>query len=216
MITTPQLIEVLAADARPVRRLARPALRTAAWLAIAIGVVVLLALAYGLRPDLALRIREPLFVVGMVASLATGVLAALAAFIASLPDRSQRWLWLPLPTLVIWVATTGYGCLVNWVAMGPEREPLGETARCFATLLVTSLPLSVALVAMLRHALVLKRAGVVIIASLAVAAMTSTALALVHRFDASAMILVWNLGVAAAIVALGGALAARAVQAPAH
>jgi hypothetical protein len=57
---------------------------------------------------------------------------------------------------------------------------------------------------------------VVIIASVAVAAMTSTALALVHRFDASAMILVWNLGVAAAIVALGGALAARAVAAPAH
>jgi hypothetical protein len=216
MITTPQLIDVLAGDARPVRRLARPVVRAASWLALALLVIGLLALAYGVRPDLALRIGQPLFVTGMVASLATGVLAALAAFTASLPDRSQRWLLLPLPTLVVWVATVGYGCLADWVVAGPEREPIGETARCIATLLSTSIPLAVALFAMLRHALVLRRAGVVIVASLAVAAMTSSALALFHRFDASAMILLWNLGVAAAIVALGGVLAVRGAPAAAR
>jgi hypothetical protein len=56
----------------------------------------------------------------------------------------------------------------------------------------------------------------VIVASLAVAAMTSSALALFHRFDASAMILLWNLGVAAAIVALGGVLAVRGAPAAAR
>lgn len=47
------------------------------------------------------------------------------------------------------------------------------------------------------------------IGALAVAAITSTALSLFHDFDATIMILMWNLGTAALIVALGGALGRR-------
>ena len=44
------------------------------------------------------------------------MLAAVAAFMVSLPDRSQRWLLLPVPTLVLWVGTVGYGCLAGLLA----------------------------------------------------------------------------------------------------
>ena len=49
--------------------------------------------------------------------------------------------------------------------------------------------------------------------SLAVAAMSATAMSLFHSLDASAMILMWNLGTAAVIVSLGSSLGRRLVAA---
>jgi len=74
---------------------------------------------------------------------------------------------------------------------------LGETVRCFATLLITSVPLSLALLVMLRYAAFLRPTAVSVTGGLAVAAMTSFALSLVHDLDATVMVLVWNLGSAA-------------------
>ena len=150
--------------------------------------------------------EQPVFVVGIVASLATGVLAAIAAFLISLPDRSRAWGLLPLPALVVWISTVSYGCLTNWVSIGPDAMRLGETARCFVTLLLTSLPLSIAMYVMLRHAAWLRPTAATLTASIAVAALTAAALALFHEFDATVMVLIWNLGVAAVIIAAGGLL----------
>jgi len=66
--------------------------------------------------------------------------------------------------------------------------------------------------AMLRHAARLRPKLVTMTAGLAVAAMTSTALSLLHQIDATVMILAWNLGVAALLVALEGALGRRVLS----
>ena len=210
MITTPELIVLLAANARPVRRLRSPLERTGVWLLLAAAVFVLLAVGHGVRPDLAQRIEHPVFVLGMAASLLTGVLAAVASFLISLPDRSRAWALLPVPTLVIWVLTVSYGCLSSWVAIGPDGMQVEEVARCFATLLLTSLPLSLALYLMLRHAALIRPAAVTMTGSLAVAAVTATSLSLLHNLDATIMVFVWNLGIAAIIVGIGGVLGIRA------
>jgi hypothetical protein len=89
----------------------------------------LLAALHSLPADLAERLHQPAFVVGQLAALATGVLAAVAAFMISLPDRSRRWLLLPAPALAIWVSTIGYGCLTDWVSIGPGGVQFGETVR---------------------------------------------------------------------------------------
>ena len=209
MITTPDLIDALAADARPVRRLRPPLTRAAAWLAFATVLLALLAVVHGPRSDLAEQLQQRVFVVGMLASLLTGVLAAVASFLASLPDRSRLWLLLPAPSLAIWLSTIGYGCLTDWVSIAPDGIQFGETVRCFVTLVLTSLPLSVAMLAMLRHAAMLSPRVVIMTASLSVAAITATALSLFHDLDATAMILVWNLGIIILVVILGGALAPR-------
>jgi len=213
MIRTSDLIDALVADARPVRRLAPPLARAAAWLLVAALVFALLALGHGVRADLGARLVEPSFALGLAAALATGILAATAAFMLNLPDRSRGWLLLPLPTLALWIAGIGQACLTNWVAIGPAGMQLGETARCFSTLLLTSLPLSIALFAMLRRGSVLRARALALMASIAVAAMTATAMSLFHRLDASALVLIWNLGVAGVIVALGSWLGPRAARA---
>lgn len=209
MITTPDLIESLVASAAPVQRLRPPLARAAGWLLFAALILALLAVSRGVRPYLELSLQQPVFIIGIAASLATGILAAVASFIVSVPDRSRRWLLLPVPTLLVWLATVGYGCLTNWVSIGPAGISLGETARCFATLVLVGAPLSLAMLVMLRHAALLSPTPVAITGSLAVAAMTSTALSLFHPLDATLMILIWNLGTAALLVALGGLFGRR-------
>ena len=76
-------------------------------------------------------------------------------------------------------------------------------------LVLTSLPLSLALLVMLRHAAPLRPAVATLTGSLAVAAITATTLSLCHDLDATVMILVWNLGTAAVMVGLGNLFGRR-------
>jgi len=209
VITTPDLIESLVANAAPVRRLRPPVARAVGWLLFAALMLALLAVSHDVRPDLALRLRQPEFVIGVAASLATGALAAIASFLLSIPDRSRAWLLLPLPGLFVWVSTLGYGCLINWVSLQPGSVPFVEEAGCFALLVLTGVPLSLAMLIMLRHAALLAPTRVAISGGLAVAAVTATALSIFHDHDASAIILIWNFGTAVLLVALGGAFGSR-------
>ena len=101
MTKTPDLIDTLVEYATPVRRLRPPLIRAALWLLFAALVLGLLAVVHGVRPDLAERLQQPIFVIGMFGALATGVLAAIASFKVSLPDGSRWWLLLPVPALVL-------------------------------------------------------------------------------------------------------------------
>ena len=201
MTTTPEFIETLVASATPVRRLKPPLLRAGLWLLLAALLLVLIGVAHGLRTDIFGCVRQPRFVVAMVGALATGILAAVASFRVSLPDGSRLWVLLPLPALALWLSVIGYGCLTDWVSIGPDGVHMGEVVRCFATLLLTSVPLSIAMLVMLRYAALLRSTEVSLMGGLAVAAMTSFALSLFHDLDATMMILIWNLG--SAIVVAG-------------
>ncbi len=209
MMETTELMQRLAAEARPVRVMHRPLLRAGCWLVIAAALIVLLAVGHGVRPDIAERIGDPSFVVCTAASLLTGALAAIGCLVASLPDRSRTWLLLPLPPLAAWVASIGYGCLTDWVSFDADGVRVGEALRCLATLLLVSLPLSAAIFVMLRHAARLRPTLVTMTAGLAVAGMTATAMSLLHQVDASIMILLWNIGMAGLIVAIESVLGRR-------
>ena len=203
MITTPDLIESLATSMTPVRRLWPPLIRAGCWLLLAAIILGLLAVSQGIRPDLPQHLRQAGFTIGMGASLLTGICAAIAAFMLSLPDRSRLWLLLPIPALFVWLSTIGYQCLTDWISFGPNGMQLGETLRCFATLVFSGFPLSFALLVMLRYAAPLRPTATALTGSLAVAAITATALSLLHQLDATVMILIWNLGIAAIMVGIG-------------
>jgi hypothetical protein len=207
--TTSDLIRALSGNLTPVRRLRPPLVRALLWLMLAALVLGLLAVSQGVRPDLLSRLQDLAFAGCVAGSLATGVLAAITAFMVSLPDRSRLWLLLPLPALLLWFGNIGYQCLTQWIALDPSGITLGETARCFATLVLTSLPLSLAMVLMLRYAALLRPTAVALVGSLSVAAITATALSLFHVLDASLMVIMWNMGTALLIVLIGGALSRR-------
>lgn len=203
MITTRQMIDGLVRDAAPVRRLRRPVTRSALWLGGALLVIGAIALVHGVRPDLATYLTQSDFLVSFGLALATGILAAIAVFLTSLPDRSRWWLLLPVPTLILWLATLGQQCLTEWVEVAPDGGTMpGTTAQCFLTLVAMSLPLQIGLMAMLRHAARLRPYLVTIVGGIAVAALTAAALRAMNEPDATLLVLVWNLLVAGAIVAL--------------
>lgn len=212
MTQTPDLIDALVLEATPVARLRSPALRTAGWLLLALAIIGGLALLHGVRPDLAERLRQPGFRIGIAASLLTGALAALAAFVTSLPDRSRWWLLLPVPVAVLWISTVSYGCLTDWVALDAGSFQWGEAASCFATLLLSSIPLSVPMFWMLRHARRLRPTGPMLTGCVAVGALTATALSLLHEYDASLMILLWNFGAAALVMGVDAAIGCKVVS----
>jgi hypothetical protein len=149
---TPELIDTLVECATPVRRLRPPLMRVAIWLALARLILALVAIGHGVRSDLAERLHQPAFAVSLAAALATGILAATAAFAISLPDRSRWRLLLPLPALAVWIATIGYGCFFGWVSIGPDGIRLGEELRCLALLILTGVPLAIVLATMLCYA----------------------------------------------------------------
>jgi hypothetical protein len=201
---TSDLIGTLAANLKPVRRLQPPVARASSWLLLAALILTLLTISQGIRPDLAQRLRDPAFTVSLAAPLLTGVFAAIAAFELSLPDRSRHWVLLPLPALLLWLSNIGYQCLVEWISIGPQGLMPGEAARCLATVVLSGLPLSLALLVMLRAAAPLRPLPVALTAGLAVAGVTSTALSLFHVLDATALILMWNFGTVLLFAGLGG------------
>lgn len=203
MTGTDDLIRSIVADAGPVRRLASPCLRAAAWLGFACILVTVVALSFGLRDDLAAKLGEPAFALELVAVALTGVTAAIAAFFISLPDRSRLWLLLPVPPLIVWLSMIGYGCLTNWIALGPGGPAAGFSLRCFATAALTSVPLAAVLLRMLRHAGPTRPVETAVAGALAIAALTTGGLRLFHELDPTVVVLGWSFGTTLTFTSLG-------------
>lgn len=213
---TEDLIADLAAGLAPVRRLRPPVWRAAAWLGFAASVLALaVALHGGFRHDLAARLALPYEVVQLAASVATGVLAAVAAFHLALPDRSPRWALLPLPALALWVGSLGWGCLADLARVGPEALVLGTSWGCLRFIAGLGLPLTATMLWALRHAGPVRPVPVALLGGLAAAALCSFGLSLFHHLDAAAMVLAWHGGVMALVVLLGWAVGRPALIAAA-
>lgn len=203
MPTTQELIRQLVDDARPVRRLRPPLLRAGIWVALASILLTIVAAAIGIRPDLNEKLRDPIFLTEVTSAALTGILAATAAFHIALPDRSVRWVLLPVPTLLLWLSTIGYGCLTNWIDPGPSSLVASISVKCLLTMLLGSTPPAVILYFMLRHARLVRAAVTAGVAAIAVAGLTVSALRTFHELDATVMVLIWNVGAAAAITLIG-------------
>lgn len=180
------LIGNLSADLTPVRRLGPPWLRTVYWLLAVLCLAVLLVairilLHWDGQPDV-----DPYVIPGALASGATALLAAFAAFQLSLPDRSSAWALLPVPAFVLWVAINGLGCVASLANPAVQNNvPLFFT--CLSIIFALSVPLSVATIVMIRRARPLRPLRVAILGGLAASAAGATLLVLVHPHDSAVL-----------------------------
>jgi hypothetical protein len=184
---TDRVIERLVKSAGPVRRLRPPGIRAALWL---LAVAALGALAIILFSDLPLfarRANDPKLGLELVGTLLTGVVAVVAAFYLSLPDRSPFWALLPLPPLALWIASSGYSCYQHWIRFGPDGWEIGESAQCFRFILAVGVPLGISLLVLLRRSRPLSPTRVAVVGGLGVAALAAFLLQFFHPFDVTFM-----------------------------
>ena len=182
-----QLIEWLAASAAPVRRLKPPMVRAAGWL-IAVAVIAAAAIFAFSNLDLFMhRAQDPKMLLELIGTALTGILAVIAAFYLSLPDRSPAWALLPLPPFALWLASSGYNCYRHWITFGPDGWALGESVDCFRFILLISIPSGASLLWVLRRAFPLTPVRVALMGGLGVAALSAFVLQFFHPFDVTFM-----------------------------
>ncbi len=194
------LIEGLATDLAPVRRLRHPLIRAAMWLALFVAVATTYYLVRNGR--FGLVTTAPYLVPAFVAAIATAVLAAVAAFEISLPDRSDAWVWLPLPALALWLAFSGLGCLAQLGQPGAFGDTWEEAQGCLRVIGISALLLSPPLIWMLRRARPERAARVALLAGLASAAAAATVLMVLHPHNSTVLDLVVHAACIAAVIGL--------------
>jgi hypothetical protein len=187
--------------------------RALAWLAVVGAVAVALALVADL-PAIERRLAAaPDMWLAATGSMATAILAAVAAFQLGQPDARPAWAVLPLPAALLWIAASGLGCLRAWLVPGTHPADLREAGDCLIFIVGLSVPLSALLIVMVRRACPLHPVLTASMVGLAAAAAAATLLNFFHPFDAAATDLSVHVCAVAIVIAanqlLGGRLLAK-------
>lgn len=206
--STDQLIERLAASAEPVKRLKPPLLRACLWLLAVAAAAAVVMPFFANMPLFEQKLQDEKFILELIGTLLTGIAAIIAAFYLSVPGRSPAWALLPLPPLVLWLASSGYNCYREWITFGMSGWQFGETMGCFSTILGFSVPLGLALILTLRRARPIAPVPVAAMGGLGIGAISAFLLQFNHDVDASFLDLGMH-SAAVAIVILAIAAAAR-------
>jgi len=203
---TDEFIKRLAADLQPVRPLRPPWARAVLWLGIALPYVAAVVWGKLMMIDAAQIGADARFMVEQAATLATALTAAIAAFCTIIPGFDRRVLLLPLAPLGLWLASVGQGCVQDWLRFGADGLTIRPDWDCLPPATVIGIVPAIVLVIMLRKGAPLRPRVTLALAALAVASVANFGLQFAHARDVSIMVLVWHLGAAAALSALGGSL----------
>lgn len=180
---TDRLIQRLAEDGAPVRRLRPPMVRALAWL-MAIGVVAAaLVLTHSDLTMFKTRASDPRLALELAATLATGIAGVIAAFHLSLPDRARAWALLPAPFALLWLGLSGWGCYAHWAEQTAAGWALGPSSQCFVFILATGAPLGALLAWRLRRASPLRPRLTATVGAVGVAGLAAFLLQFFHPFD---------------------------------
>ena len=120
-LDTDALIDRLAGDAIPVRRVDPVWKRVALWLCLGVPPLLVIVLFHGLAVDMATLMGDRRLLIEQGAALLTAIAAAAAAFSSVIPGASRRWLWLPAVPLAVWLLALGKGCLDDLAAIRAGR-----------------------------------------------------------------------------------------------
>ena len=212
--STKDLIEMLAAEAKPARPLPAPALSAALWLGIA-GLFVAAIVLFGhSRPNLIGIISDPGQAILFAGFLLTAIVSAWAAFTIGFPETDGRWGLAPTPAIALCLLGAGIGCYADWLRLGPEGLRLGTSFSCLAWIAAVSLPIDALMLVLLRHAAVIRPRLALILGMMAAASLSAAALMLIHELNTTLMIFIWHFGAIGLLVGLasfGGPLFRRFV-----
>jgi len=192
------LIERLAREARPVRRLPAPSLRTAGWMAAALPCGFLASLLLPRGSFAWSGPGAPWAALGLAASLALAALAIRTAFALSIAgERPAHGRWLAAAAAV-WLLAALAGVTGSPDPVGH----LGDGVYCYTFMLVAGLPMSAVVVAALRRTRALHPAASLAMAGLGIGALAQLLLVFCHPVAGELFDLGMHVAAAATLVAL--------------
>ena len=200
---TDRLIESLAAQLQPVRRLHAPLLRALLWLALVGAVSAALIMREAQLGIFMQRMATPRIAVDCIATGLTAIAAIIAAFELSVPGHSPLWSLLPLPPLLLWLGSSGLGCLKNGLSLYGPNGFVGDSYGCFAFIAAASVPLAAGLFWMLRRARPIAPLPVAALGTLGVAATSAFILQFFHPFDVTVIDLTLHLAAVGLVILIG-------------
>lgn len=203
-----RLLDNLAGELTPVRRLPAPWLRGLGWFAAAAAIGLAL-LPFADLDGMRTRMVTTDLRLALLGAILTALSASVAAFQTSVPGRSAYWAALPLAPAALWIGASGLGCLRNWAAPGTNLADADEMGGCLVFLLGFSIPLSILLVLMLRRACPLRPNLTAALGGLAAAAAAAALLVPFHPHDATATDLAVHLVVVAIVIGVNGLAGGR-------
>ncbi len=208
---TNDLIRTLAADNETHERSVGHLLLAALVLAVPVSTLMFLA-GLGVRPDVMTAMRNPLFDLKFIVTMALAAIAIVVSLHLSRPEASLgRWAWL----LAVPLGLLGIG-MVGEMTMMPHRAPMpvriiGSNSRlCLVAIPLLSLPLLAAALFALRRGAPSRPAVAGAFAGLLSAGLAATLYA-AHCTDDSPMFVATWYSLAAVIVAAIGAFAGSRV-----
>jgi len=175
------------------------------WCLICGAVIGAALLISGLRSDFAAWLMDGFDLYHLVMAALVALTSGYAAFQVALPDRDQRWALLPIPAVIGWLVTMGWGCLADLARLGPEALNITVSYACLVFIIGLGVPMTAGIVRLTRHAALLRPTPVAALGGLSAAAFASIGLTLVHELNAAVMVLVWH-GIAVMVVTAIGAL----------
>lgn len=209
---TSDLIQALARDVTPVKRLPHPLVRGALWLSISAPYIAVIVLAYDLAGYETSVSFDGRFLVEELATVATAVTAAVAAFCCIVPGRDRRIALVPLLPLALWLASIGAQCASQWLKFGVADVSLNVGWECLPPSILIGVVPAIAMVFMLRRGAPLYPRSTILLGALAVAALGNLGLRLFHAGDVTVMMLVWHLGAVALLCGLASFFGPRMLR----
>ena len=191
---TERLIRQIADHAGPVRRLAPPWVRAMAWLAITVPVVVVMAVVMLPQGDLVSKLSTPRYLSEEAVALATGVLAAMAAFASVVPGYNRKLLVWPLVPLSFWLGGLGQSGVREWLQLEPDGFSFRLEWFCLPAIAIVGAVPVVAMAIMLRRGAPLTPRVSMALGGLAAAGLGNVGVCLSHRAFSGVLVAVWHVG----------------------
>jgi hypothetical protein len=183
-MTTEELVQELAQQGQPIKRLHHPLRRFLLWAAVSMIAVVLGLTMLGIRSDLTAVWSQSLQIVLAIGLAASSVSSVL---LLSVPSRWSRSVYLvPVGFLTAWTALNIYASITA------GHHGIGSGLNCVRNILVLSVLPGFLLYAALRATAPLRSGYVVFLATLGISTLSCLATRFVCPQDGAVHFLVWH------------------------
>ena len=191
-MNTDRLIESLARDIEPVRRLRRPWVRAALWSLAASLYAIVLTLPLTSSHEFAVNTAHRGFVAQQAAAIVMAFCALVAAFASVVPGYSRAVLALPAIGVSTWLAALVSRVPQEWHAVRLAGLADPHELLCVPTIALTAVPPALALVFMLRQGVPLSPRFSMALSLLAAAGLTNVVTCLASPHQSAIAVLVWH------------------------